>query len=107
MPDEDDDDDDDDDDDPDEVVVVEITDELDLHTFHPRDVKALVTDYLDECRARGFAEVRVIHGKGIGELRRIVHAVCETHPAVASFALADGARGSWGATIVRLKKDPL
>jgi dsDNA-specific endonuclease/ATPase MutS2 len=93
-----------DDDEPDlpDVVEVPITDELDLHTFAPREVAALVADYLDECVTRGFTEVRIVHGKGIGALRRTVHAVLSRHPAVAGFALAGGARGGWGATIVRL-----
>ena len=76
---------------------------LDLHTFAPRDVKALVTDYLDLAVERGFAEVRVIHGKGQGTLRRIVHGVLERHPAVAGFVLAGGERGGWGATVVSLR----
>jgi dsDNA-specific endonuclease/ATPase MutS2 len=98
-----DDDDDDDDVDPEKVVEVPITDELDLHTFAPRDVKALVGDYLDECVAKGFAEVRIVHGKGVGTLRRIVHGVLASHPAVAGYTLAGAARGGWGATIVKLK----
>jgi dsDNA-specific endonuclease/ATPase MutS2 len=92
----------DDDDDLPEVVDVPITDELDLHTFSPREVGALVADYLDECVARGFTEVRIIHGKGTGALRRTVHAVLERHPAVAGFTLGGASRGDWGATLVRL-----
>ena len=75
---------------------------LDLHTFHPRDVKALVPDYLAECRERGILEVRIIHGKGIGALRRTVHAVLARLPEVASFGLAMETAGGWGATIVTL-----
>ena len=84
-------------------TVWEVTDELDLHTFAPRDVAALIPDYIDECVERGFDEVRIIHGKGVGTLRRIVHAALERHPAVASYALGDHARGGWGATVVRLR----
>ena len=40
----------------DDVVEVPITDTLDLHPFAPRDVAALVADYLGECAARGFAD---------------------------------------------------
>jgi DNA-nicking Smr family endonuclease len=75
---------------------------LDLHTFHPRDVKALVPDYLAECRERGIFEVRIIHGKGTGALRRTVHAVLSRLPEVASFGLAMETAGGWGATIVTL-----
>ncbi len=82
--------------------VWEITDELDLHTFQPRDVSSLVPDYLDECLKRGWREVRIIHGKGTGTLRRIVHAALDRHPSVESYRLAGEGFGGWGATIVSL-----
>jgi DNA-nicking Smr family endonuclease len=85
------------------AIVVAITDELDLHTFAPADVADLVDEYLREARARGFATVRIIHGKGRGVLRRTVHAVLDRHDAVASYRLADERAGSWGATLVALK----
>ena len=85
------------------MIDIPIEDSLDLHTFHPRDVKELVTDWLEEVRARGFAEVRIVHGKGTGTLRRIVHAVLDRHPAVQEYRLADEARGGWGATMVRIR----
>jgi DNA-nicking Smr family endonuclease len=75
---------------------------LDLHAFHPRDVKELLGDFLDACRARGLAEVRVIHGKGTGALRETVHALLGRDPRVASFRLAGEDAGGWGATLVRL-----
>lgn len=76
---------------------------LDLHTFHPRDVKELVPDYLAECRERGILEVRIIHGKGTGALRRTVHAILSRLPEVASFGLALEDAGGWGATLVTLR----
>jgi hypothetical protein len=82
-------------------VELAITDELDLHAFDPRDVKDLVDGYLHEARARGFHEVRVIHGNGKGVQRDIVHAICGEHPAVVGFRLAGG-RSGWGATLVTL-----
>jgi dsDNA-specific endonuclease/ATPase MutS2 len=85
------------------VTVVEITDELDLHTFRPSDLGELIPDYLDEAAARGFSEVRIIHGKGIGALRRSVHALLDRHPRVESYRLGDERSGAWGATLVRLK----
>jgi dsDNA-specific endonuclease/ATPase MutS2 len=91
--------------DPSEPIAMEITDELDLHTFRPNEVAELVPDYLDECVARGFEQVRIIHGKGKGTLRRIVHAALERHPAVVSFELGGLGGGSWGATIAVLRRD--
>lgn len=88
--------------DPDAPVVIELGDTLDLHHFRPGDVKELVPDFLDDAAAKGFGEVRIIHGKGTGALRRTVHALLERHPRVASFRLADD-RSAWGATIVVLR----
>lgn len=75
---------------------------LDLHTFRPRDIKDLVPDYLEACRERGILRVRIIHGKGIGNLRRTVHSILSKHPGIESFALASEGFGGWGATIVHL-----
>ena len=76
---------------------------LDLHTFNPREVKDLVVEYLAECRKRGILEVRIIHGKGTGALRRTVQSVLAKRSEVSSYRLADAAGGSWGATLVFLK----
>ena len=84
------------------VFMVEISDELDLHHFAPREVSGLVRDYLDECVERGIDQVRIIHGKGIGNLRRTVHAQLDRHPSVRRYRLADETAGGWGATIVEL-----
>ena len=87
--------------DPLEPVEVPIDGVLDLHTFHPRDVKTLVPDYLDACRQQQILQVRIIHGKGQGVLRRSVHAILERLPEVVTYQLA-GDRSSWGATLVQL-----
>jgi DNA-nicking Smr family endonuclease len=76
---------------------------LDLHTFQPKEIRDLVPDYLEACRERGVLRVRIIHGKGIGNLRRTVHGILSRHPGVASFSLATEAFGGWGATIVHLE----
>ena len=88
----------------DDVVELPIDGELDLHTFAPRDVRDLVPDYLDECQARGIHEIRIVHGKGKGTLRRIVHAALERRDDVIEYGLAPPQRGGWGATLVLLKR---
>jgi DNA-nicking Smr family endonuclease len=75
---------------------------LDLHTFQPREVKDLIPDYLVACQERGILQVRVIHGKGTGTLRRTVHAILARLPEVDSFGLAMEDAGGWGATMVTL-----
>jgi len=77
---------------------------LDLHTFHPREIKDLVPDYLAACQERGIYQVRIIHGKGIGNLRRTVHSILSKHPEVVSFSLDHPEYGSWGATLVALRR---
>jgi DNA-nicking Smr family endonuclease len=99
--------DDDDDLDADDVTEPPLGDEIDLHTFRPRDCGDVVEEYVRAAQEAGMTRVRIIHGKGIGNLRRTVHAVLERHAAVASFSLADERSGSWGATLVELKpRDP-
>lgn len=84
-------------------VELPIDGELDLHLFRPRDVPELVADYLDECRARGILRVRIVHGKGTGQLRRTVHKVLERRDDVARFRLDSETGSGWGATLVDLK----
>jgi len=85
-------------------VPVPVNGVLDLHGFRPQDAASVVTEYLSECHARGLCDVRLIHGKGIGELRRTVRHCLERSPLVESFADATPPFGGHGATIVRLKK---
>jgi DNA-nicking Smr family endonuclease len=59
------------------AVEVPIDGCLDLHTFRPAEVREVVEAYLEACREKGILEVRVVHGKGTGALRRGVHAVLE------------------------------
>jgi hypothetical protein len=82
---------------------IPIEDHLDLHVFRPRDVPDVVRDYLDAAAERGFDEVRLIHGRGIGVQRERVREVLAAHPRVGSFHDAPPERGGWGATVVRLR----
>ena len=83
-----------------EPVDIEITDSLDLHSFAPREIRAVVEAYLPEAHKKGFKIVRIIHGKGVGVQREIVRKVLSETGYVTKFKNAPEFSGSWGATIV-------
>ncbi|MBE3126581.1 MAG: Smr/MutS family protein [Acidobacteria bacterium] len=87
----------------DEPVRLPIDGVLDLHAFSPKDVKDLVTEYIEECLRRGITDIRIIHGKGTGILKGTVHSLLEKNPHVAGFKDAGMGGGGWGATEVRLR----
>jgi DNA-nicking Smr family endonuclease len=84
-------------------IPIPIDGVVDLHTFSPHEASDVVNEYLNVCGQKGIREVKIIHGKGKGMLRRTVEAVLEKHPLVRSFRQDTGPSG-WGATIVFLKK---
>jgi DNA-nicking Smr family endonuclease len=86
-----------------EPIRIPVEDALDLHAFAPPDVQSVVAEYLAEAHARGFREVRLIHGRGIGVQRAVVQSLLATLPLVEAYADAPPERGGRGATIVRLK----
>jgi dsDNA-specific endonuclease/ATPase MutS2 len=87
----------------DDAVVVPITGELDLHSFAPRDVASLVSEYVRECAVRGITRLRLIHGRGRGVQRAEVRRVLARLPEVEWFGDADQAGGGWGATVAHLR----
>jgi DNA-nicking Smr family endonuclease len=87
-----------------EAVRIPIEDWIDLHTFSPKEIPSLLEEYLLECQKRRFTTVRIIHGKGKGVQRAIVHSFLQKSPLVESFEKAPLESGSWGATIAYLKR---
>ena len=87
-----------------EPIVVPIEDFIDLHTFLPREMPLVLEEYFRACREKGILEVRVIHGKGTGQLKASVESFLRKHPGVSSFATAPPERGGYGATIVHLSQ---
>lgn len=86
-------------------VEIPIDGTLDLHAFHPREVKDVLWAYLEACQEKGILEVRVVHGKGMGTLRETVRAQLQKRPElVASFRSGDSTGGTWGATLVSLHR---
>lgn len=87
----------------DDPIRIPITDVFDLHSVPPRDVKAVIEEYLVEARRLGFKALRIIHGRGIGVQREIVRSVLARTEFVADFRDAPAEGGGWGATIVTLR----
>lgn len=85
-----------------DVVRIEIRDSIDLHSFPPRDIPAVVREYLIEAHRHGFPLVRIIHGKGTGTQRAVVRRVLAGTDFVIDYADAAPHSGGWGATVARL-----
>jgi hypothetical protein len=89
--------------DPEVPVEIPVEDSIDLHPFPPRDVPDVVDAYLEVAVEKGFTEVRLIHGRGIGVQRDRVQKLLARHSLVSGFHDAPEDRGGWGATIAYLK----
>jgi DNA-nicking Smr family endonuclease len=80
---------------------VPIEDSIDLHTFHPKDIKSVVEEYVNAAHEAGLREVRLVHGRGKGVQRGIVQAALEQHPLVQEFY--DATETHLGATVAVLR----
>ena len=74
---------------------------IDLHTFPPRDVKSVICEYLFAAINAGYTEVRIIHGRGTGAQRAVVHAELKRHLSVVQFW--DSPESHLGATVALIE----
>jgi DNA-nicking Smr family endonuclease len=79
---------------------VPIEPELDLHAFSPRDIPAVVEEYVRAAHDAGLREVRLVHGRGRGVQRAVVQTALDRDPLVVEFW--DDADSHLGATMARL-----
>lgn len=86
-----------------EPIRIPVTDVFDLHTVPPRDVRAVVEEYLSEAHRLGLKALRIIHGRGVGVQREMVRSVLAKTPFVAEYRDAPMEAGGWGATVVTLR----
>lgn len=85
-----------------EPVELPLDGTLDLHAFRPADAGEAVRHYLAACRAASVLEVRIVHGKGQGVLRRIVRSALAEMDYVVAVREGGSGGGDWGATLVDL-----
>ena len=77
---------------------------LDLHQFDPSETKEIVSAFIDACLDKGIRTLRIVHGKGRGVLREIVHSLLRKDKRVNNFRHESGSGGGWGATLVDLER---
>jgi DNA mismatch repair protein MutS2 len=63
-----------------------------------------VERYIDRAFLAGLPRVRIVHGTGMGVLRRTLREFLKSHPHVATFAEASQSEGGQGATVVDLRQ---
>ena len=63
-----------------------------------------VEKYIDRAFLAGLPRVRIVHGTGMGVLRRTLREFLKSHPHVATFAEASQSEGGQGATLVELRQ---
>jgi len=63
-----------------------------------------VEKYIDRAFLAGLPKVRIVHGTGMGVLRRTLREFLKSHPHVATFAEASQSEGGQGATLVELRQ---
>ncbi|MEE8162830.1 MAG: endonuclease MutS2 [Anaerolineae bacterium] len=76
--------------------------ELNLRGQTVEEVMPRLDKYLNDAYLAGLHQVRIIHGKGTGALRRVVRDSVANHPLVAGWRSGDEHEGGEGATVVKL-----
>ncbi|HNT51536.1 MAG TPA: Smr/MutS family protein, partial [Cyclobacteriaceae bacterium] len=76
---------------------------LDIRGKRVEEVNAVLDQFLDDAILLGHAEVKILHGKGEGVLRKVVRDRLKATKGVASFADEHVDRGGDGITVVVLK----
>lgn len=75
---------------------------LRLRGMKAEEALVLLEKYLDDAFLARWREVRILHGRGTGTLRRLVREKLAEHPLVASFRHGDPQEGGEGVTVVEL-----
>lgn len=80
-----------------------VENEIHFRGKRAEEVMRELDEYLDDAAQASLPWVRIVHGKGTGTLRGIVHDILKTHPTVSRFHLADYREGGDGVTIAYFK----
>ncbi|MCL4544441.1 MAG: endonuclease MutS2 [Chloroflexi bacterium] len=76
--------------------------ELDLRGRRVSEVESELDQFLNDAVRAGLPSARVVHGRGSGAVRQVVHEQLTGHPLVRSFRLGGTGEGGDGVTVVTL-----
>jgi len=80
-----------------------ISPEIDVRGNNTEEAISIIDKYLDDAAISSLSQVRIIHGKGTGALRKGLHEHFRGHPHVKKFEDAAYNEGGSGATVITLK----
>jgi DNA mismatch repair protein MutS2 len=86
------------------LAVADVPSQLNLIGYRADEAGSMLENYLNDAKSAHLARLRIVHGKGSGTLRRVVHSQLQHHPYVEKIELAEPEEGGAGATIVFLKE---
>jgi len=86
-----------------EDLDLQVKPKLDIRGFRGDEAVDALMHYLDNAVARGMQQVEIVHGKGEGILKKLVHEHLEKRQEVKKFELAPWEHGGPGCTLVELK----
>ena len=78
--------------------------EINLIGCRAEEAISRLDKFLDDAFLTGLSSIRIVHGSGMGVLRRAVSEFLEAHPNVSGFAPAPQNQGGGGATLATLKE---
>ena len=81
----------------------DVTTELDLRGQDAEEALQNLGIFIDKAVLNGMNEIRIIHGKGMGVLRRTVNDALKHHPNILEYRLGRYGEGEDGVTIAKLK----
>ena len=79
-----------------------ITDEIKLRQLTVDEALLKLDQYLHDAFLSGLYQVRVVHGKGTGTLRRAIQEYLAQHSLVKSYRIGEYGEGGTGVTIAQL-----
>ncbi len=77
---------------------------LDIHGMTQDEAYPVLEKYIDAANLAGWPQVYIIHGHGMGVLRRMVQRLLEKHPLVHSYRAGDYMEGGTGVTVAILRE---